>query len=58
MPCPQRTQINMNRGPRKLLSVTVTTNGNVDTAAIPDLDVFCDCLAAGFDDVFALATAE
>jgi hypothetical protein len=48
----------MNRGPRKLLSVTVTTNGNVDTAAIPDLDVFCDCLAAGFDDVFALATAE
>jgi len=31
---------------------------NVDTAAIPDLDVFCDCLAAGIDDVLALAIAE
>jgi hypothetical protein len=31
---------------------------NVDTGAIRDLDVFYDCLAAGFDDVLALAIAE
>jgi diacylglycerol O-acyltransferase / wax synthase len=31
---------------------------NVDTAAIPDVEVFYDCLAAGFADVLALATAE
>jgi diacylglycerol O-acyltransferase len=31
---------------------------NVDSAAIPDPDVFYDCLAAGFADVLALATAE
>lgn len=28
---------------------------NVDTSAIPDFDVFYDCLVAGFDDVLALA---
>jgi WS/DGAT/MGAT family acyltransferase len=28
---------------------------NVDPAAIPDLDVFYDCLAAGFDDVLGLS---
>ncbi|HTN99831.1 MAG TPA: WS/DGAT domain-containing protein, partial [Microthrixaceae bacterium] len=28
---------------------------NVDTAAIPDLDAFHDCLVAGFDEVIALA---
>ena len=28
---------------------------NVDTGAIPDLDVLYDCLAAGFADVLALA---
>jgi diacylglycerol O-acyltransferase len=28
---------------------------NVDAGAIPDYDVFCDCLAAGFDEVLALA---
>ena len=28
---------------------------NVDTAAIPDFDLFFDCLAAGFDEVLALA---
>jgi len=28
---------------------------NVDTGAIPDFDVFYDCLIAGFDDVLALA---
>jgi diacylglycerol O-acyltransferase len=28
---------------------------NVDTGAIPDFDVFYDCLVAGFDDVLALA---
>jgi diacylglycerol O-acyltransferase len=28
---------------------------NVDTGAIPDVDVFYDCLVAGFDDVLALA---
>lgn len=28
---------------------------NVDSGAIPDHDVFCDCLAAGFDEVLALA---
>ena len=29
---------------------------NVDTGAIPDFDLFYDCLVAGFDDVLALAT--
>jgi diacylglycerol O-acyltransferase / wax synthase len=29
---------------------------NVDTGAIPDFDVFYDCLVAGFDDVLALAS--
>jgi WS/DGAT/MGAT family acyltransferase len=28
---------------------------NVDTGAIPDVDVFHDCLVAGFDEVLALA---
>ena len=28
---------------------------NVDTGAIPDYDVFYDCLVAGFDEVLALA---
>jgi hypothetical protein len=28
---------------------------NVDTGAIPDFDVFYDCLVGGFDDVLALA---
>jgi diacylglycerol O-acyltransferase / wax synthase len=28
---------------------------NVDTGAIPDVDVFYDCLVAGFDEVLALA---
>jgi diacylglycerol O-acyltransferase / wax synthase len=28
---------------------------NVDTGAIPDFEVFYDCLVAGFDDVLALA---
>ena len=28
---------------------------NVDTGAIPDFDVFYDCLVAGFDEVLALA---
>ncbi len=28
---------------------------NVDTAAIPDVDVFRDCLVAGFDEVLALS---
>ena len=28
---------------------------NVDAGAIPDHEVFCDCLAAGFDEVLALA---
>lgn len=28
---------------------------NVDTGAIPDVDVFYNCLVAGFDDVLALA---
>ena len=28
---------------------------NVDTGATPDLDVFYDCLVAGFDEVLALA---
>ena len=30
---------------------------NVDTGAIPDFDVFYDCLVAGFDDVLALANS-
>lgn len=30
---------------------------DVDTGAIPDYDVFSDCLAAGFDEVLALASA-
>ncbi|CAM2861477.1 diacylglycerol O-acyltransferase [Mycobacterium intermedium] len=29
---------------------------NVDTAAIPDYDVFHECIVAGFDEVLALAT--
>jgi diacylglycerol O-acyltransferase / wax synthase len=29
---------------------------NVDTGAIPDFDVFYDCLVDGFDEVLALAT--
>jgi diacylglycerol O-acyltransferase len=29
---------------------------NADTGAIPDFDVFYDCLVAGFDDVLRLAT--
>jgi hypothetical protein len=29
---------------------------NVDIGAIPDYDVFHDCLVAGFDEVLALAT--
>lgn len=29
---------------------------NVDQGAIPDVDVFYDCLVAGFDEVLALAT--
>ena len=28
---------------------------NMDTGAIPDFDVFYDCLVTGFDDVLALA---
>ena len=28
---------------------------DVDTGAIPDFDVFCDCLVEGFDEVLALA---
>jgi diacylglycerol O-acyltransferase len=28
---------------------------NVDTGAVPDLDVFLDCLEAGFDEVLAVA---
>ena len=28
---------------------------NLDTGAIPDFDVFYDCLVAGFDEVPALA---
>jgi diacylglycerol O-acyltransferase / wax synthase len=28
---------------------------NMDAGAIPDYDVFCECLAAGFDEVLALA---
>ena len=28
---------------------------NVDTGAIPDVDVFHECLVAGFDEVLALA---
>ena len=28
---------------------------DVDTGAIPDFDVFCDCLIKGFDEVLALA---
>ena len=28
---------------------------NVDLCAIPDFDVFYDCLVAGFDEVLALA---
>ena len=28
---------------------------DVDTGAIPDFEEFCDCLAAGFDEVLALA---
>lgn len=28
---------------------------NVDTGAIPDFDVLCDCLIAGFDETLALA---
>src|SRR4051794_294039 len=34
---------------------TCTFGVNVDTAAIPDVEVFLDCLAAGFDEVLALA---
>ena len=28
---------------------------NVDTGAIPDFDVFYECLVAGFDEVLAIA---
>ena len=28
---------------------------DIDTGAIPDFEVFCDCLVAGFDEVLALA---
>ena len=28
---------------------------NMDAAAIPDAEVFYDCLVAGFDDIVALA---
>lgn len=28
---------------------------DVDAGAIPDFEVFCDCLAAGFDEILALA---
>jgi diacylglycerol O-acyltransferase / wax synthase len=28
---------------------------NADTAAVPDPDVFGDCLSAGFDEVLAIA---
>jgi hypothetical protein len=28
----------------------------IDTGAIPDLDVFHDCLVAGFDETIAIAT--
>lgn len=28
---------------------------DADTGAIPDIDVFCDCLRAGFDEVLAVA---
>ena len=31
---------------------------DVDTGAIPDHDVFCECLVAGFDEVLALAPAN
>ncbi|WP_137146874.1 wax ester/triacylglycerol synthase domain-containing protein [Mycolicibacterium sp. CR10] len=31
---------------------------DVDTAAIPDFDVFFDCLVAGFDEVLALGSPE
>ena len=34
---------------------TCTLGINVDTGAIPDFEVFYDCLIAGFDDVLALA---
>ena len=30
---------------------------DVDTGAIPDYDVFYECLVAGFDEVLALASA-
>lgn len=33
---------------------TCTLGIDVDTAAIPDYDVFYDCLIAGFDEVLAL----
>ena len=34
---------------------TCTLGINVDTGAIPDFEVFYNCLIAGFDDVLALA---
>jgi diacylglycerol O-acyltransferase / wax synthase len=30
---------------------------DVDTGAIPDFDLFYDCLVAGFDEVLALAAS-
>jgi diacylglycerol O-acyltransferase / wax synthase len=32
-----------------------TLGVNVDTAAIPDFDVFHDALVAGFDEILSLA---
>ncbi len=41
-----------------LTYVDVCTLGiDVDTGAIPDYDVFAECLVAGFDEVLALASA-
>jgi hypothetical protein len=44
-------------GPRHSRDVlfTCALDINVDTGATPDLDVFYDCLVAGFDEVLALA---
>ncbi|MDZ4264107.1 MAG: WS/DGAT domain-containing protein, partial [Mycobacterium sp.] len=42
-----------------LTYVDVCTLGiDVDTGAIPDFDVFAECLADGFDEVLALGTPE
>ena len=44
-------------GPRhsRECAFTCALGINVDTGAIPDLDVLYDCLVAGFDEVLALA---